>query len=80
MSAKAYVFAVWAPEGDDCPPAGAAVAASSLNAARTALRRAGVKLVDKEPLSVLQDPDALEDLPTDEVVWRYADPKDWQPD
>jgi len=49
MTAKAYIFPAWAPEGDDCPPAVAAVVTGSLSEARTALRRADIKLVHKNP-------------------------------
>ena len=79
VTAKAYIFSVWAPEGDDCPPAVAAVVTGSLSEARTALRRAAIKLVRKDPLLLIREADAVEEFPTDQVVWRYDDDEIWRP-
>jgi hypothetical protein len=78
VTAKAYIFPVWPPEGDDCPSAVAAVVAGSLSGARTAIRRAGVRLVRKDPSIVIRDPDVFKDLPADQVVWRYDHEETWR--
>lgn len=79
MTAKAYIFAVWAPEGDDCPPAVAAMVSGSISAARTAIRRADIKLVSKDPVHIDRDPEAIEGLSAGQVVWSYAHANDWRP-
>jgi hypothetical protein len=78
VTVKAYFFSVWAPEGDDCPPAVAAVVTGSLSEARTALRLAPIKLVHKDPSLVIRDPDAVKEFPADQVVWRYDDDEAWR--
>lgn len=79
MTTKAYIFRVWAPEGDDCPAAVAGVVADSLRAARKAVRAAGVRMVGKDPLGVHHELRTFGDWPAGQVVWRYADADRWIP-
>ena len=78
MNAKAYFFAVWAPEGDDCPAAVAGVVANSLSTARTAMRTSGMRMVGKEPLTVDRELREVGDWPRGRVYWRYADGGAWR--